>query len=83
MKAVLYLNNDEYAIWNKICFKLSLTSVAHLRINFLAASLQIAGTVNTHLMSPSLMTDKFCFSKLSLKWSINALIESVKMAFAG
>lgn len=68
---------------NVICFKFSLTFKAHRRMNFLEASLQIAGTVNTHLMSASLVTDRFCFSKAFLKWSTNALIESVKIIFAG
>lgn len=60
-----------------------LTLTAHVRMNFLAASFQIAGTVNTHLISLSSTSDTFCLLTVSLKWSFNAFIERVKIVSAG
>lgn len=68
--------------YNRIYYIHVLTSLAQRRINFFAVSLQMAGTVKTHLMSPSLISDKFCFLKAFLKSSTNALIECVKTCFA-
>ena len=60
-----------------------LTSTAHFRINLLAASLHIAGTVRIHLISFLLgnLLCEICL-RYNWKWSANAFIERVKMVLA-
>ena len=60
-----------------------LTSTAHLRINLLAASLHIAGTVRIHRISFLLIILlSVFFLRCNWKWSANAFIERVKMVIA-
>lgn len=67
--------------WNTQTSDHKLTSIAQWRMNFLAASLQIAGTVKTHFRSCLKFMVSFCFWMLVLKWSANALRKIVKMCF--
>lgn len=66
-----------------LLFPQVLTSTAHARMNFLAASFQMAGTVKTHLISLSSISDICRLLTVSWKWSFNALIKRVKSLPAG
>jgi hypothetical protein len=59
-----------------------LTSSAHLRMNFFAESLQIAGTVSTHRISRLVILNPWRVSR-SIKWSLRALIDCLKTSLAG